>query len=159
MFDEYIFVLSRTQMVAVLNDDRMKDTYAVISISDEIRNLPLIKVNRHFKAVLQMAFHDIDGPCGNYVQFNSDMARRIADFVYEIKDKVAYLIVHCDAGISRSAGVAAAIANHFFHDDMRYFRSNGRFLPNRLVYRLMIGALEEKSFDSGNVAHKNIVSK
>lgn len=40
---------------------------------------------------------------------NDEDANRIVEFVNKYKD--CYIIVHCDAGASRSAGVAAAILN------------------------------------------------
>ena len=50
------------------------------------------------------------------------------------------VIVHCDAGISRSAGVAAAILKHTTGDDSSIFE-NGLYDPNLWCYRKTLEAL------------------
>lgn len=41
--------------------------------------------------------------------FSDEQAVQIVDFVERIKDKVNGFLIHCEAGVSRSAAVAAAI--------------------------------------------------
>ena len=43
--------------------------------------------------------------------------------------------MHCEAGISRSAGAVAALSKVINGDDSYFFKM---FLPNRLVYRLIL---------------------
>ncbi len=50
------------------------------------------------------------------------------------------VIVHCDAGISRSSGVGAAILKHYTGDDSSVF-DNPRFHPNIWCYRKTLCAL------------------
>ena len=47
--------------------------------------------------------------------------------------------VHCEAGVSRSAAIAAATARCLFGDDTSIF-ANPRFYPNKHVYFLMCEA-------------------
>jgi len=72
--------------------------------------------------------------------FNQDMAKQILDFYLKIENKVDNLLVHCEAGWSRSPGVAGALSKIFLGDDMYFFNN---YSPNRFVYRLIINeALE-----------------
>jgi len=45
--------------------------------------------------------HDDD-----YTIFDEDMAREIVEWLHKNKEELDLLIVHCDAGVSRSGGVA-----------------------------------------------------
>lgn len=58
-------------------------------------------------------------------------AQKIHDFVESLPDEVEKLIVHCYAGVSRSAAVAAGIAQVKFGDDKEYFK---KYVPNMHVY-------------------------
>ena len=57
------------------------------------------------------------------------------------KDKVECIIVHCEVGVSRSAGVMAAIQKYLTGDDSAIF-NNGAFSPNMYCYRMMLDAFE-----------------
>lgn len=98
--------------------------------------MPVIQPGWH--DVLQLAFHDIDAdePEGPYVLMSEDDARRIVAFVEQVAPKIDVLMVHCRAGISRSAAVAKWVAEHyglpFNHDYCLY---------NRHVYRLLTGTV------------------
>lgn len=52
------------------------------------------------------------------------------------------VIVHCDAGISRSSGVAAAILKAYTGDDSQIFNSP-RYRPNMRCYRVVLDELME----------------
>ncbi len=72
------------------------------------------------------------------------MANNIVNFVNNFNE-IDTIIVHCDAGQSRSAGVAAAIAKFFNGDDEQFFSGGGmygspRYTPNRLAYRKVLQA-------------------
>lgn len=53
------------------------------------------------------------------------------------------IIVQCEAGQSRSAGVAAALMKYFNNDDTPIF-NNPRYTPNMLCYRLTLEVLMEQ---------------
>lgn len=53
------------------------------------------------------------------------------------------VIVHCDAGISRSSGVAAAILKVYTGDDSQIF-DNPRYRPNMRCYRMVLNELMEE---------------
>jgi predicted protein tyrosine phosphatase len=52
---------------------------------------------------------------------------------------VDVVIVHCGAGVSRSAGLAAALAKWYNGSDLEFFKPP--YAPNMLVYRTMLEAL------------------
>lgn len=87
-------------------------------------------------AVLPLKFDDED--CGENCIVVEE-AVIIMMFVERHKDKL--IIVHCDAGVSRSAGIAAALMKHYNGDDSEIF-DNPRYVPNMLCYRTMLNVLE-----------------
>lgn len=82
----------------------------------------------------------------NTYLFDDEMADQAAHFVIEHMGKADLLICQCHYGQSRSAGLAAAIAEHFYGSGIDIF-ADDRYYPNKLVYRKMRSALKayEKS--------------
>jgi len=85
--------------------------WAVISISG--LNPAVLKDGWH--SVLKLEFDDIDTPEEPYILFSDSQANRIIDFVEEVRasHEVEGILVHCQAGISRSAAVAKWIAEKY----------------------------------------------
>ncbi|NCC71057.1 hypothetical protein EOM09_05740 [bacterium] len=74
----------------------------------------------------------------SYQLFNVEMAQQILEYTfdkYDFANSNLSLLVHCDAGISRSAGIGAAIAKISFDDDFLFFK---RLAPNRFVYKTIL---------------------
>ena len=101
-------------------------------------------------AILSLEFMDADRPGDNDVYGNpttvddlmsDEDAKTVVDFVERYKDK--RILVHCDAGISRSSAVAAAILKHYTGDDSMIFDSRW-YNPNRWVYRKVLEAFESE---------------
>jgi len=88
-----------------------------------------------------------------WVCFDEARAKRIAEFVKSFEAKMPPLIVaHCEAGISRSAAVAAAIQDYYHlvgieREGASAFKTG---LPNSLVYRLTFQALREHGLPGGD---------
>mgnify|MGYP007044048022 CR=1 FL=1 len=129
-----------------------KYPFIVISIFDP-RSFPApIGKSTNCKGILQLSFDDVDAKRGMSYEEQSNrdevcitetQAQLIADFVKAYKDRVELIICQCEAGISRSAGVAAAIADYFNQDSNRFYNGsgpNGRFFPNRTVYWALMSA-------------------
>ena len=101
-------------------------------------------------AILSIEFMDADNP-GDYDVYGSittiddlmtdEDAKKIVAFVEKYKDK--RILVHCDAGISRSSAVTAAILKHYTGDDSMIFDSRW-YNPNRWVYRKVLEAFESE---------------
>ena len=117
--------------------------------------------NKLRKGVLYLEFYDIDvysiTNAGYRLEiqkmkkehgsglFTDEHAKQIVDFVNEMKGKIEALICHCEAGISRSSGMAAAISLVVNGSDVEIF-NNPKYLPNMFVYRKTLNAFigEEK---------------
>lgn len=115
---------------------------ALVSITDPMRAHAAIKEG--WQAVLRVAFHDKDPV--NYPEIYEDLqeitqeqAEKIAAFVKAQAQCSQLIVVHCRAGISRSAGAAKAIAEYagiFFPDDYVDY--------NDYVFQVMQRALNKK---------------
>jgi predicted protein tyrosine phosphatase len=88
-------------------------------------------------AILQLYFLDHTTPGEN--SMTKEQAQVILQFMQSVQDQIECLMVHCDAGLSRSPAVAAAIAKIFIgeDEDKPYFQ---RYYPNYLVYKLILEA-------------------
>ena len=129
MINRVMFV-SRT---AAENAAGMSD-WAVVSISEDAE----AKLLDGWYAVHRSYFHDVDpgSPCGEpHVLMNATHATDIVAFVESVAPHVTGVLVHCKAGISRSAAVAKWIAERF---DLPFNHSCSIY--NRNVYRLLCDA-------------------
>ena len=115
-----------------------KERFAVISISDiDCENPVFVKEPLH-RLKLHFADVEIEQPdC-----ITDEQANEISRFVFSVRDDVDMIIVHCMAGISRSAGVAAAIMKFLNNDDWDIF-GNPKYCPNRTCYRKVLNALHD----------------
>ena len=138
-------------------------SWAVISVSTRPEEFAVLSdVNR--VDALQLAFWDIANPESSDISdlrkkncFNKEQAKQILDFVKNNESKIETLLVHCEAGISRSPAIAAAISKILWNDDEMYFL---KYMPNSFVYKMILeehfGAMvkvpevEEKIYDSIN---------
>lgn len=122
---------------------RVKKNCIFISITDPELCDNSFANNHYIKAILKLKFDDVDGfqdkLLFNEIPMSLTQAKQIADFVLQWKDKVDLIVVHCEAGISRSAGVCAAIMKYLTNDDMAIF-GNCYFCPNMYCYRLVLNA-------------------
>jgi predicted protein tyrosine phosphatase len=103
--------------------------------------------NKNFKELVSLRFHDLDkkldieyyrdlsGGEKSFVYFSDNDAKKIIDLVKRNLEKINLIVVHCEAGISRSAGVAAALSKIINNDDTFFFK---KYIPNMLVYRKII---------------------
>ena len=82
---------------------------------------------------------------------------QIKEFVEQVKDRVERIIVHCKAGVSRSAGVGAAILYALNGDDMRVFRDKYS-LPNMTCYRKVLNAFGVKT-DEAVLKEKALINR
>lgn len=117
--------------------------FAAISVSTNAGEWPVISETNRV-ALLQLSFADRDmvreitpETIEKYGLFRQEHAKQILDFVGENWDKVEAFLVHCEAGISRSPAIAAAITKIAGGEDAYYFR---HYSPNRYVYKTIIEA-------------------
>lgn len=128
-------VLSREQIKQYETNKK----YIVISICDPEGKLVNIFSNNPPEGILYLRFPDFDkegeGYKYNYLLFNKYNAKDILKFVNRYKDEIELIVCQCEAGVSRSAGVAGALSKILNGDDSYFFKY---YLPNRLVYRTII---------------------
>jgi predicted protein tyrosine phosphatase len=97
-------------------------------------------------SILRLQFHDVDKELFDaddkllYWPISEYQANKVAQFVNMFVDSCNLLIVQCEAGISRSSGVAAAISKFYLGSDDEYFNAL-RYQPNRKCFHLVLQAL------------------
>jgi len=116
--------------------------FAVISISDPDKDSPELQCNSDNGIFQQLKLHFTDVDVEQDGCITHEQARNIAEYVIEVIDKVDSVIVHCEAGMSRSAGVAAAVMKYLTGNDWGVF-DNARFRPNMTCYRKVLSAFYE----------------
>lgn len=84
---------------------------------------------------------DTSESIGGMKPMSKNDAARIAGTFAQYNDRVSQIIVHCDAGYSRSPAVAAALTKALGEDDSSYFGHG--YCPNMHVYRLVLNELAE----------------
>jgi len=103
--------------------------------------------NSTIKDILYLSFYDISTDTQNifkrYPAMSDNDAIQIKDFVLKWKDKVDTIWVHCDMGMSRSAGVAAGILDGIGEDSSPIFDSK-MYYPNILCYRKTLNAFKSE---------------
>lgn len=90
---------------------------------------------------IRVNFDDTETPCGGLVMFDVDMALRIIAVSGTYVDDDGLLLVHCEAGMSRSAAVAKWLEHR--HDYELWFHPDGVGTAahyNRHVYRTLDAA-------------------
>ena len=130
--------MNEALILTVCNRDKVEShefrvPHLMISISAP-NDKPKLPINKNRIATLSLGFHDIDKSLKEYKIFSKKDAYKIFEFL-KLNKSIKNIVIHCDAGISRSPGVAAALAKIFNKDDSLYFKT---YLPNRLVYKTML---------------------
>lgn len=92
--------------------------------------------------ILHLHFGDIDYPDSSAM--SSEDADAILDFIEEYSERYVQVVVHCYEGVSRSAGVAAAlqcllVGRDSIHGDWHY-------RPNPLCYGKMMEAARRRGW-------------
>lgn len=152
-----VTVMSRSKAISYCHKPHGNPA-VMISISDpymSYTSMPFRSRENNIKDILRLCFADADTPgmavagtgedAHQYMASWSDLmsdedGAEIKEFVEQYRD--IDIIVHCDAGISRSSGVAAAILKYLTGDDSAIF-DDPRYSPNMLCYRKTLSALME----------------
>lgn len=131
---------------------------ALISIGDFGKELPLLEYKPAH--ILRMEFDDVTPSEIDYESseryafrlFSGEQANQIADFVYRYWESRGTLLCQCHYGQSRSAAVAAAIKEHFYHNGIEIFADEQeRYCPNVYVFRLTLRALRNREAECGSL--------
>lgn len=92
---------------------------------------------------INITFKDNDGNI--YIPISKDDAVKIVDFVERYKDQVDNIIIHCYAGVSRSAGVCAAIMKALIGND-NIIWGNNRYVPNMMCYSFVLEEFANRGY-------------
>lgn len=113
----------------------------IISITSKVNDAKI----DNFGPTLFLHFEDFDEEVVGWhlKPIQCSDVEAIVDFVMRNKDNGKHFIVQCDAGVSRSAGVAAALMKYFNEDDSPIF-DNSQYCPNMRCYRMVLEALMEE---------------
>ena len=148
-----IFVLSRSRAVQYC-DTPHKRPSVMVSICTPYEEYDgheiHISSQNNIKKILHLEFYDCEygalerGAVKEYELMTDDDAIHVVTFCKTAIEQYGDIdiIVHCDAGISRSAGVAAAIMQYYLGDDSEIFDS-GMYRPNMWCYRKTMNAFEK----------------
>ena len=120
---------------------------AIISITDTDKADVIFEKNETngIRAVLRLKFDDVERDYKNEHCITKEDAESIVKFVNKNKNKVDKFIVHCEAGVSRSAGVGAAIMKALNGDDWDVFK-NPLKCPNMKCYRMVLNAFADAGY-------------
>lgn len=111
------------------------DKCVIVSINDTFVEANQFHDNPNIKGVCSLFFNDVEGhETGHMVREDAD---KIIEFINQHINDVDEIIVHCGAGVSRSAGVCAALMLIINGNDDAIF-NNGKYCPNMHCYRLVL---------------------
>lgn len=142
-----IKALSREKAIRLSYSD-FDDAKIIISIRDPNKVKPEFNINNSsIKDILYLSFYDISEETksifGGYESMSPIDAILIRDFVLKWQNEIDAIWVQCEMGMSRSAGIAAAIMEYFDIDSKEILESN-QYYPNRLCYDLTKNELTNK---------------
>ena len=141
-----IITLGREKAIRLSYSD-FDDDKIIISIRDPNKVKPEFNINNSsIKDILYLSFYDISEETksifGGYESMSPIDAILIRDFVLKWQGESDAIWVQCEIGMSRSAGIAAAIMEYFDMDSKKILESN-QYYPNRLCYNLTKGAFNK----------------
>lgn len=140
-----IFVKSRKDMVAA--SATISKPSIILSIHDVGSKPAIFHYNPNIVRILQFEFEDWDKENDGEIVITDFDANRMAAVVltYEDMPDEYDLYVNCEAGMSRSAGVGAAICKALGGSDDFFFRTkHPNMLCYRKVYDAMLREIEER---------------
>ena len=139
--DVIVFNRAKAKKYSYLKNNKSS---ILISISDIDKENPIFNrsPDNGIKAVLKVSFKDTDD---KDTSISPETAKRIVNFVKLYANCVDIIVVHCEAGQSRSAGCAAAILKYYFNDDSKIF-DDPKYKPNMFVFRNVLNEFIEQEY-------------
>lgn len=117
------------------------DNVAIISIWSSDDAPVKFAPNINPKYIMKIMFDDIVSDDEYGIPISENDAQKIVSFVNRIiSDNIETIWVHCDAGISRSAGVAAAIDICVNGNQNSFVFNNSKYSPNMRCYEFVKNA-------------------
>lgn len=150
-------VLSRTQLLySILTESNFYEEgvnwnlISIYTMEDEeviCENVLSILDKMHCKRTLSLRFSDVNEKVffkyndkyTNQILFNKEHAVKIITFINELEDVEGeeHLIVHCDAGISRSGAVATFLSDYLSLNKEIFNQMNIGIMPNIYILNML----------------------
>lgn len=139
--------MQKTEFMVMSKKEAVKYSYhlhkkqsVIISISNVGESRPCFsrQVHNGIRSICYLQFDDVEK--GEENAITEKDAQKIAAFINRFKGEIPRIIVHCEAGISRSAGVCAAIMKYLTGSDIQIFK-NPKYVPNMSCYRMLLDSL------------------
>ena len=109
--------LSQKQIKNSAIYNSIKEKHVVISITSAEDEEITIPFNTHRVSQLYLKFDDVQDIDSRYIYFDRSMANQILEFVEKYINSVSLIIVQCQAGLSRSVAIAAALSKIINYTD------------------------------------------
>ena len=143
-------VMSREDARAFTYSNELNKPTIIISISNTNEEPNIFnKGNENIINILYLQFDDNERGEPNCM--TREDAEKIISFINNNISRAECVLVHCGAGISRSAGVAAALMLIINGDDFPIFNSS-KYIPNSNCYKLLLdtffGSYNEDEIES-----------
>lgn len=136
-----MFIIIRGQRAAEMAYEACLDTgnHIIISVACPGSEVNFKKdLNPYCLDILKINFDDCDNSNSELIEMKIEDANNIWEFIKKYENKIEGIIVHCLAGMSRSAAIAAAISEKYNGHDSNIFKTH---TPNMHVYRMMINSM------------------
>ncbi len=135
-----VSILSKPELYRLIEKGELTSKSAVVSFADEEDEFLDLPENVD---VLKVVFYDIRPSSTVPEHYDKllpeapEIARFVSNKINEGKD----IVCQCDYGISRSAGLAAAILERYAHKGLDIF-ADYKYTPNQFVYNKVLKELK-----------------
>ena len=140
-------IMNRTEAIQYAKNEHAERA-AIVSISSRSHSNANLTIGggNNIQGIIFLSFDDTESSISG---ISESQAKHIIDFVDSMKNDVDKIIVHCDAGVSRSAGVCAAIEKYLGYDDSNIF-DTPKYIPNMRCYRTVLNCGMNKKEENNN---------
>ena len=134
-----LFILNRKEAEAFTT----ATPYAIVAVTDPDEADPSYITSSFCRRILNLKVNDLRHPCcAKHRLFDDEHARQIVEFAHWFRDSgFTQLVVHCEAGVSRSSAIALAIARFLGQEIDDVLNPFQRYRPNTFIYWRIVRAL------------------
>lgn len=133
--------------------------WAAISISTHATEFADLDAENR-KGLLQLSFLDVSMSGDSFKDrvFSEVQAKSILEFVEQVWPEIEVLLVHCEAGMSRSPAIAAAL-DYKFNTQEKAADWFMDYIPNPLVFSTMLENIFGKDSPEVNAGKQMVIEK
>lgn len=130
-----IITLSEKQIKTSTIYNAIKEKHIVISITSAANQELMLPNNINRVSQLFLKFDDVQDIDSRVIYFDQSMADDILTFVEKHLTSISLIVVQCQAGLSRSVAIGAALSKILNYADDAIFTKG---LPNMFVYTTLL---------------------